>query len=558
MSDKTKKLLKKIGDWLLFFFVAGLFVSIPNLYWTYHSPSHQQMRVVCYNYTETTEQKITIANVVLDPAKWNNTDVQVTGEIFYSEPDKSYIIRDGIFHLPFDTSGCESMDAFKNGRTTIDTKAQVFLSDGKPILVAEGIQQSLPKIIEMAYPAAVIWSLMLMTALVSLVIRLLAWLLHVIGVIKKKPEKPAEENLQKKAGMLFLTGLSAPFLWLGSPYLGATLQMAALIFYVKPGLRAPKRWVAIAGIVLCAAGLVVMTLVYAVFWDMMPINKYVVTHYFDIKKGATIKPAEPPLPDTLEPIRYLSTKYQFALNLPKGWIVDEKGTEDSPVIFKAPKEETLNGKPYTPIIKINGIKILDLKAGDFQEGVKALKDAMSKADKFTLVAEKNYKLTDSGLDAYFLEITFVSTEKDTDKTEVHAVGVMTLKDNILYFIGIDMPLADWDTYGQAVTDSLMTFDLTGPTNLGDFADCLKNKGTVVYGAEWCELCQAQRRQFGTAKSKVPYVDCEPTGKGESDDCVKKDIKLYPTWEFSDGSRVTGGQTLEFLAQKTGCVLPAAQ
>jgi len=38
-------------------------------------------------------------------------------------------------------------------------------------------------------------------------------------------------------------------------------------------------------------------------------------------------------------------------------------------------------------------------------------------------------------------------------------------------------------------------------------------------------------------------------------CLEKKVDGYPTWDFADGSRVTGEQSLRVLAEKTGCQLP---
>lgn len=98
---------------------------------------------------------------------------------------------------------------------------------------------------------------------------------------------------------------------------------------------------------------------------------------------------------------------------------------------------------------------------------------------------------------------------------------------------------------------------TGPSNLGPFAACLKEKGAVFYGAFWCPHCQNQKRMFGSAAEALPYVECStPDGKGQLQACIDKEIKSYPTWEFSDGSRLNGEATLQQLSEKTGCAIPS--
>ncbi|MBX4200689.1 hypothetical protein KW786_01020 [Candidatus Parcubacteria bacterium] len=96
----------------------------------------------------------------------------------------------------------------------------------------------------------------------------------------------------------------------------------------------------------------------------------------------------------------------------------------------------------------------------------------------------------------------------------------------------------------------------GPGPLDDFAKCLKDKGAIFYGAFWCPHCQATKKLFGNSKQYLPYVECStPDSQGQLPICAEKDIKVYPTWVFPDGSRTEGEVSLQELADKTGCTLP---
>jgi len=91
--------------------------------------------------------------------------------------------------------------------------------------------------------------------------------------------------------------------------------------------------------------------------------------------------------------------------------------------------------------------------------------------------------------------------------------------------------------------------------LASFGRCLEREGAVFYGTSWCPQCDAQRRVLGSAMSYVPYVECSVDGERRSNtECKDADIHAYPTWEFGDGSRATGRQSLEALASRTGCAL----
>src|SRR3989344_3095337 len=95
-----------------------------------------------------------------------------------------------------------------------------------------------------------------------------------------------------------------------------------------------------------------------------------------------------------------------------------------------------------------------------------------------------------------------------------------------------------------------------PSEYDDFARCLKSSGATMYGAYWCPHCQDQKKLFGGSVKYINYVECDPRGDNANPGlCSSKGVEGYPTWEFLDGSFVSGKQTLEFLAIKSGCKLP---
>lgn len=109
------------------------------------------------------------------------------------------------------------------------------------------------------------------------------------------------------------------------------------------------------------------------------------------------------------------------------------------------------------------------------------------------------------------------------------------------------------------------FIITGCTNSSvpsgkydTLAQCLTDAGAKMYGASWCSHCKDQKEAFGDSFSKVTYVECATPGNPNVmiQECKNAGIEGYPTWVFSDGSRLTGFQDFQTLADKTGCALPA--
>lgn len=91
-------------------------------------------------------------------------------------------------------------------------------------------------------------------------------------------------------------------------------------------------------------------------------------------------------------------------------------------------------------------------------------------------------------------------------------------------------------------------------SLDAFARCLSQKGAVMYGAYWCPHCQNQKSMFGDAFRFVNYVEC--TEKPHV--CTDAGIQGFPTWIFPGGMKLVGVQSLESLAEVSGCTLGAGR
>lgn len=88
-----------------------------------------------------------------------------------------------------------------------------------------------------------------------------------------------------------------------------------------------------------------------------------------------------------------------------------------------------------------------------------------------------------------------------------------------------------------------------------FAQCISDSGAKFYGAWWCSHCKDQKELFKNSK-KLPYIECStPDGKSVLSVCLDENIEGFPTWVFADGSRLSGQQTFEKLAEKTSCAVP---
>ena len=87
------------------------------------------------------------------------------------------------------------------------------------------------------------------------------------------------------------------------------------------------------------------------------------------------------------------------------------------------------------------------------------------------------------------------------------------------------------------------------TGLDTFAQCLDDKGVVMYGTDWCPHCQNQKKLFGSSFDYIEFVDCDYN----KEECLRNLVNGYPTWKIN-GQNYAGEQPLEALASYSGCEL----
>ena len=90
---------------------------------------------------------------------------------------------------------------------------------------------------------------------------------------------------------------------------------------------------------------------------------------------------------------------------------------------------------------------------------------------------------------------------------------------------------------------------SGPGPADNLAQCLTDKGVVMYGTEWCPHCANQKKLFGNSFKLINYVDCDLNRKA----CVEAGVQGYPTWVFDELTALSGTQQLYVLADNAGCI-----
>ena len=89
----------------------------------------------------------------------------------------------------------------------------------------------------------------------------------------------------------------------------------------------------------------------------------------------------------------------------------------------------------------------------------------------------------------------------------------------------------------------------------DFAQCLTEKGAVMYGSAWCSHCKEEKATFGDSFKFINYVECPDNTQL----CIDKGIRGYPSWSIGTSTELIEGfsknVTFGQLSAITGCKLP---
>jgi len=99
--------------------------------------------------------------------------------------------------------------------------------------------------------------------------------------------------------------------------------------------------------------------------------------------------------------------------------------------------------------------------------------------------------------------------------------------------------------GQSIDASWYSADQTEK-----LAQCLTDKGIIMYGTTRCPHCQNQKKRFGDAADLITFVDCDESRI----QCQAAGVEGFPTWITPDGQRYSGDQPLESLATIGACDL----
>lgn len=95
--------------------------------------------------------------------------------------------------------------------------------------------------------------------------------------------------------------------------------------------------------------------------------------------------------------------------------------------------------------------------------------------------------------------------------------------------------------------SLFIFGCSSEATNDQLAQCLTDKGAVMYGTQWCGHCQNQKAAFGESFEYIDFVDCGL----DQQRCIEAGVHGVPTWSI-DGVNYPGEQSLDRLADLAEC------
>lgn len=91
---------------------------------------------------------------------------------------------------------------------------------------------------------------------------------------------------------------------------------------------------------------------------------------------------------------------------------------------------------------------------------------------------------------------------------------------------------------------------------GRFCQALTDSGTRFFGAAWCPHCTDQRQLlFQDGGKFLPFVEVTNPDRTPNQVAIDEGVTEYPTWEFPDGTRLTGVQSLQTLSQRAVVPIP---
>lgn len=229
-------------------FAVGVLVLLlsPVFYLAIFSSTKFGEEITCKTAASASYAKTFLKDVVFTPEDWENAGIYLSGKIFFAPISDKFYLRDGVWSISVDSSGCENMDIFKNGAAPVSIFGTIRLENEELVLIVDDIFETVPAPARTSFNAGVYGLIGLAVLPITLFMRRIR--------IKKGWDPESEKEKKRQAfGPLFF-GIMGAVAWFVNPVIGF-FAFAFGIIAGRKFLRSPSRKLVIAGMALCAAGI---------------------------------------------------------------------------------------------------------------------------------------------------------------------------------------------------------------------------------------------------------------------------------------------------------------
>jgi len=195
------------------------------------------------------------------------------------------------------------------------------------------------------------------------------------------------------------------------------------------------------------------------------------------------------------------------------------------------------------LVGASAVYLISPKVGQGAISIEEARERMLDAMSRLLSPEANASITD------------IVAENGLYKITVNIQGqeevVYLTKSGILLFpevINLDTLLASPAPTPEGPQQTFTPEQLTG------LANCLTGKEVRFFGTAECPWCIRQKELFGEAAEFLPYIECTPgiATEQEITMCEEANVGGVPDWRFPGQEPVTGMQSIERIAELSGC------
>ncbi len=98
----------------------------------------------------------------------------------------------------------------------------------------------------------------------------------------------------------------------------------------------------------------------------------------------------------------------------------------------------------------------------------------------------------------------------------------------------------------------------GSIDLVALAQSIADSGARFFGAAWCPVCTDQKELFEDGGKLLPFEEVTNPDRTLNQLGIDNNIQTFPTWVFSDDTRLEGLQSIQALAAAAGVDLPVSE